>query len=66
MYLHIVISFTTKTSGASRVSPTLEFTAQSLHNFMKEKFNELEEKVATKVCIKNLLYRIDEQKQTIN
>ena len=55
-----------KTSVASPVSPTLEFTAESLHNFMKEKFNELEEKVATKACIKNLLHRSNEQKQTIN
>ena len=55
-----------KTSGASPVSPTLEFTAESLHNFMEGKFNELEEKVATKACIENLLHRIDEQKQTIN
>ena len=37
-----------KTSVASPVSPTLEFSAESLHNFMKEKFNELEEKVAKK------------------
>ena len=33
-----------QTSGASPVSPTLEFTAESLYNFMKEKFNELDEK----------------------
>ena len=55
-----------KNSGASPVSLSLEFTAESLHNFMKEMSNELEEKVATKACIENLLHNIDEQKQTIN
>ena len=57
-----------KTSCATRYTciSTLEVTAESLHNFMKEKFNDLEEKVRIEGCIDNLLRIVDDQKQTIN
>ena len=54
------------TSYATAASPTMEVTAESLHNFMKETFNDLEEKVATTAYIKDLLHIIYDQKQITN
>ena len=54
-----------KASSVTSTSPILEFTVENLHTIMKEKFNDVDEKVATKPCIEKVLHVIDEQKQTI-
>ena len=55
-----------KSSGVTPTDPALEFTVESLYKFMKEKLDDLDQKVATKSCIDKLLNIIEEQKQKMS
>ena len=55
-----------KSSGATPTDPAMEFTVESLYKLMKEKLDDLDQKVATKSCIDKLLNIIEEQKQKMS